>query len=901
MANNFRTYTITIGKVFNGTKECTNPSVEIAGSSDIAINCIDSGAGIYTVQIGPNDTDPCIKFIVTCEECDVCPPQIIEKCFCDDIDDCDACQTCTNGFCQSLCPEDECVNGQCVECISNTDCLCNQVCVNGSCKCPVGSVLNSNGCCDYCTSNDDCSNCEVCVNANGYGSCVPIQCPNGVCDPTNGECVECVNTGDCPTNECCQQDLTCECCPGFVRVNGVCVPAPCVFDEDCGACQVCESNNCVPQTCPGNQIPVVQGNECLCSDICNCDAPDCSNETYYCADSIVDGICGCVPCEGDCASGCVDPCICDEVENKCVNNPCQNQTCTTGLDCGEGCGCLNGQCVSCENTRCDNSDCARTLGCYCNNSNNCVDDERCNATPCSVAGDCPFGCTCYQGECVSCSNFSCSTSACAERDGCVCISGTCSGDATTAECTDTVVIEKDDLNCELTGKLTKEACCSCPALTLDIKNQTATINATTAALKFIGEVRKGAYDGVSVDSKPRVDNFSHPSIAVNEPPTTGTYQMAYEVTYDVFNIEVVNGEEVRIYAGTTTDAPVTSNATFPSSGTTAQVDFNTINVPLIGTEQNLGSQVRVVKSVKLTFTLINDLEFPNLCTYSGATIGSYVVTANSEFTKLKPVATTVNSPDCRKPLFKWTKSSDASFDEAPFRKVYASTTNNSTWTDTFGDEEGLESCFYYLFEPDCTCEDPVSDYIVLCNPADINFTLAQCNTEFTLRSPFVPCDVNEDVRFRIQAGSIDINFLGSNPPINTKYTSDVEIEKIIYSIDCDSEGACTKEYSVSPTPLEVQVTTECVGNGSTFRAIFTQPTNCPINTIRILETGDVLSGILEIDLPVGTYTAQVEWGCGCDSKDVVFFEDCCDNFTLSPCSRECDGTIVGCNNDPGVT
>src|SRR5688572_27071807 len=123
MALNVKTHTITIGKVYNGDVECTNPIVTIGGKADVLINCVDQSCGIYTVQVGPNDTDPCITFIVECEECGSCPPQTIVKCFCDSQADCGECEICAeDGFCDPLCPEDECVEGVCQECQNDDDC-----------------------------------------------------------------------------------------------------------------------------------------------------------------------------------------------------------------------------------------------------------------------------------------------------------------------------------------------------------------------------------------------------------------------------------------------------------------------------------------------------------------------------------------------------------------------------------------------------------------------------------------------------------------------------------------------------------------------------------------------------------------------------------------------------------
>ena len=175
-----RTFDVTLGKVYkldaqgNILEECENPIVELAGKQDVAIVCIDPDCGLYRVQIGPEDVDPCLTFIVQCEECDICPPVIIEKCFCDEQGDCKDCEICNSeGFCEYICKKDQCcVNDRCVDCAEGTECTCpcNQICVNGKCECPPNTTLDPDtGCCnvgdcppDPCITDNDCPTGCVC-------------------------------------------------------------------------------------------------------------------------------------------------------------------------------------------------------------------------------------------------------------------------------------------------------------------------------------------------------------------------------------------------------------------------------------------------------------------------------------------------------------------------------------------------------------------------------------------------------------------------------------------------------------------------------------------------------------------------------------------------------------------
>src|SRR5687768_17363186 len=109
MANDVRTYTIELGKVYNNGVECKNPVIKVAGGQDIAINCIDTEACLYNVQVGPGVTQPCITFLIQCEDCGSCPPEEKTYCFCDSIEDCEACEYCgSNGFCVPLCNPEDC-------------------------------------------------------------------------------------------------------------------------------------------------------------------------------------------------------------------------------------------------------------------------------------------------------------------------------------------------------------------------------------------------------------------------------------------------------------------------------------------------------------------------------------------------------------------------------------------------------------------------------------------------------------------------------------------------------------------------------------------------------------------------------------------------------------------------
>jgi hypothetical protein len=469
-------------------------------------------------------------------------------------------------------------------------------------------------------------------------------------------------------------------------------------------------------------------------------------------------------------------------------------------------------------------------------------------------------------------------------------------------------MEKDDDACTLTGTLIKDNCCNCSQLTADTKGKTTAEGADSYTFDFLGELRKGAFDGISADSKPRLDEFANDDIAENEPPTSGSLALSYEITYDVYKLlpgvdMLLNTpDDIRVLQGTTTTNPVISSSSF-IGGATAEVTFSGIILPKIGSETQNGDIIKVVRSTRIRFVVASPISFPNNCVYpSGTVISTYTIRANTDYTQFggsfsNTKASTISSPSCRYPMFKWTKSDEASLNEAPFRKIYIP--GDGTYVDVLTKELGLESCKYYLFEPDCTCEDPVEDWIVLCNPSNIEFELRKCNKEFILKN-FVTCDVNEDITFRIQAGTIDVTFLGLNPPNDQILVSDTQITEVIYSIVCDIEGECTKTYIVPPIELEIEPETECLADDGQFKVTF--PTvssdgSCLVDYIVIGEF--TLSGILSKNLPFGTYTATVFWACGCDPTVVTITQDCC-QYTLPNIIRECGG-VLNCTEDPNLT
>lgn len=898
---------ITLGTLYFNGEVCTDPIIDLIGVQNVAIKCIDNDKGTYRVQtLDGSDLPACLSFIVKCGTCSECPPKVIDRCLCDTANDCsDPCSDCIGGICVTRCkPGEVCVNDTCVSCQTNTDCPCNQICTPTGCQCPTGTTLNPlNNCCDQCSTNADCPPCSDCINIGGANVCVARVCPDGVCDPSTGECVECLTSGDCADKSCtfCDPILKrCTAGEGQVQVGNDCVPAPdCTSDADCNdPCLSCgPAGTCIPIQCPPGKVPARIGNRCDCVEECDCDDPgSCSDMTKYCT-AIGPETCGCLPCEGDCASGCQDPCYCDPLLNKCVANPCPDVACSNGTDCGPGCGCQNGKCVPCASLSCTDSSCAEVLGCKCAGLS-CVADD-CGNSPCTTAFDCPFGCTCDDGTCTGCSNYPCSpVDECTVQIGCTCVVGSCQGDPD-AECNDNLALIKNDDNCSLTGSLETANCCQCSPLTLAIKGRRTTSTASEYNVVFQAELRKGEFNGVNVDGNPLLDNIADDNIAENEVPTSGTISYQAYTTFAIYKLQQ-SGQYV--FTGNSTEGPTTGLASY--IGGTAIVEFPEAAFKKIGvTEQVDSTTQREAVSVEVRFFQSSHLIAPNKCNYRAVVnVGTYNITSDDDWmnfevgTATNGIATTVTSNVCRDPFFKWRK------DGVLFRKLYVSG-NNNVYSDLLENPpvDELEGCKTYALEVDCSCEKSISDLVTFCNPADINFNVTNCGKSFELVD-FSTCGPNETAEFFIKGGDIDITFLGNNAPVGTVFDSQTCISELTYGLTCDPE--CTKTYINQCADFTIGFTTQCEDDGGffdvTFDSTVTDQSGQTYGIDRIVIGGFTLTNGTGFTqrLKWGTYTAVIYPAGGCESFEQTVQQDCCEAL-VPEISRDCDGNVT-CTRDPNV-
>lgn len=861
---------------------CPNPIVELVGAGDLLITCIDENTGTYTLE--GDITDSCLTFAISCGDCDDCGTKVIDKCLCESDGDCGGCEICKDNICQTICRDGEyCLNDTCVECDPLNPCPDGKICRNGRCVCPPDKPFEVQGRCQQCIG-DGIENCKECID----GVLVPLPC-TGVCDPSTNNCVDCLIASDCDGDNVCCINKTCQCCEGFVRNDqGNCVPAPeCTSDNDCGDCEICREEKCEPRPCPNGQV-CVDGSGCVEECDCN-DIQSCSDDTDWCKPANSDQ-CGCVECQGTCASGCEAPCYCNGTD--CVPNPCVDGCpCVNGNDCPEGFGCDGNQCVPCSDLSCVNGECSQVLGCACI-GNICRDaDDQCSNAPCSVSGDCGVGCTCFEGQCVSCSNFSCDD---CDRPGCECVGNTCQG--TDDSCSDTFTITKDDSNCSITATLVKDECCSCSPITSNIRGRKLSETANTITLQFIAELRLGQTDGVATNL-PLLDNVNHPDIAHNDSPTSGAINMVYTYEYDRYEL-LPNG--TRGPRTIVSGSPATQVVTF-LTGTTATKEFTSVAFNKIGFSSIEDNIELVVRKVTVVFNITSGFAFPNECTYTATgEIGRYLLNTPSAFNLFAAnysniIDRVLTSSNCKLPMFRWFKSANGSVQTDPFRKIYVS--GNGTYVDTISTlAQGAESCFYYTVNTDCTCADDPSRLIVFCNPSDLDYTLSECNFKLTLDS-FSTCSANSQKQFRIRAGSINTTFNGSNPPVGQTFTSTSQITSVEFSLVCDTTGVCTKVYDESDNvfgDLTLNITPTCAGSGNGTFIVPANSANGSCQVVNLVVAGQTFVPGATVTLPNGSYTAVVSWACGCAQSPVNFMVQCCP--TITAITRDC----VGVNASPVV-
>ena len=935
MASNRKFFEVDVTVAFNGAA-CKSYTVEFEKPTECANIRCEYSNGKILVEKSTTCTE-CITAIVQCndDKCLTCSePEKIVICPCTTDADCAACSECKDGYCVSTCVGEQFCSDEdiCVDCDDDVPCPQNQVCVSGDCQCPPNKPYkNDKGICVSCDEDHPCPPCTYCTPEG----CKPIVCPEGVCNPVTGQCVECNGTGDCEgDNECCV-DNKCDCCTGFVRdyATGLCIPQGCTTDTECPDCYICYQGQCIPRECPEGYI-CVDGD---CKEECNCEDATCGVSKACVAASA--NKCYCKECEGSCLSGsdCGDGCTCQN--GQCVPNPCKG-SCTNGTDCGPGCGCLDGECVPCADASCSTDDCTDILGCGCL-GNGCGDVGGCSGG-CSSSYDCGPGCTCFEGECVACANFSCDTNECVSQPGCACLDGTCGDDGDDDACADTFTLVKDNENCDLTATLVKEEGCSCPKLTIDNKLSNVSFKLPSGAqqdylLDILVELRKGEVSSVAaINTIPLLGDTNNENIADNEKPTSGVVEINVTTTYREVN-------ENGLFVGFTTGPVVQYSASMVNK------DSHTFTGVVV---QSIGKQVSdllFVHKVDVTIRQATNFTFPNGCIYSAPKIiNEFTISKNDDLDlimagnsikKLKFAGfVTITSSSTRHPMFIWYRSSDGTYSsDEIIRKIYVPA-NGGQYVDTlFGlaeipdgkyplvtPEGELWSNRYFSIKNDCACiKDADAGKLVFCNPTELFYELDLCNRELTLLEPFEPCDVNQDITQWEETGydipndvqtkyKLYINGVLKNTFVHNKNlgmvkdgTSDSMFDSYLFTepiteiklvINHDLTDECTLIYDVpAPDDIDVVKTINCEVSGSSYQVTIPKVGVDYVIQSMTSSHGVILNGTgsFVLTLPKATsVTLTYTFTNGCQTTETIN-EDCCDDFsvTLNAATDECGGPV----------
>ena len=728
----------------NNNVKCDSPKIAWITQEGLIYPCI--GEDYIEIEI-PVGTDPKVAFVLQCMDCDVCPPIPIERDICTTSADCSDCEICTGGLCVPLCPDSLCINDTCVECTDNEDCTDNKICSGGKCICPPDKpFVNSKGECVACLSDANCVNCTYCMG----GECEPIDCGDGVCDPRTGDCVECNNNGDCGENECCTNGK-CNCCAGFHWDSTLltCVADPeCYTNSDCSACKGCVGGNCVEIPIREGYVAVEENGECVILKTCECGINTCP-DGYTCV-TYQDGICVCTKCEGTCQDNgdCDEGCMCGS-NSTCIPSPCYG-TCENAGDCGEGCGCLNGECTPCASIDCsiNPSACADIIGCECQ-GNLCKKISDGCETTCTYAGDCGEGCGCLDGECVPCGYFDCEGD-CDAIPGCMCNqNGACVDNPSEKECDSDLTLTKQDLGCDITATLTGSTKCTCTPISLGVKLSSSTSNQTDTTSIFILQLRKGNSNNYVFETLPLLSDTSSPIIADNEEPTSGVVSICYTVYYtdmlnqqshvspevcvNQLNLAGIASGSLTITTPTIGSTPLPEKSHYKVTKIAFKYKYTSINLPN-GCEYPLGQIDGIYYDIS---------HLPTYYTPSNSLVAT-PLTSLSERNPLFIWSKSATGVFGSTSIFRkhYPSLTDGYYADSLYG--LGQIPESGVLVPSLGELWGNRD---YQIAVDCGCAEPASlSDLSFCSPEDIDVTWGEdsCNKEVTL-SNFEPCDVNKNI------------------------------------------------------------------------------------------------------------------------------------------------------------
>lgn len=688
-------YKIKIRATVNGVDKIPTDIAWINGSDECLVRPCYKENDYIVVELIPDCVgSSCIEgYIHFDNSCINCEPLYFKRCFCSGDTDCDECSDCINGVCQSICPLDWfCKDDKCYECDQNTLCKDGKVCVDGKCVCPSGTFWsNQYNRCVECDNTTTLTKCQSCLNGHiSYTDCI------GDCDPTTGSCVDCLSNLTCGINtngKTCCVNKQCVCCTGSVwnPSKNTCVPV--CKDSDCGECKTCGENGCEPVKCP-------KGYKCVGGD--------------------------------------------------CILWPCIDTFCDNGADCGDGCGCLGGQCVPCYLLECG-TNCSTTLGCKCSSSNTCEGVDTCTTTSCDGFSPClEPGCTCYNYNCVSCENFSCSGDECSKQTSCFCSGSDCKGIGDGGggdNCNDTFTLSSDcnsgPNDCKLIAKLSSKPCICDP-------------------IKFNTTSSKN----------------SNGDIIINVELLKGNEKYAnYKTSKTIGNNELVSGE-----------IGITITYTKLGSDTLTENIDKTISDNTVGSftiPNKPGYEASVL--VRSGGIKINNNKCNN---YSDDIIG--IFDQNDLTTGVSKTNITNDKKSERTPLFSWYENGTL------IRKNFP-TGSNGNYEDILNDSSLLKLGSSYTVKTECGCSTTASLSNLEFCCYKIDYTVEECNSRFKMPNAPSLCDVVEKqskltAELQTSEGSISLDLSG---PINKKIEGKIESGEFYLKLP-NGDKKCVKPITIGP-------------------------------------------------------------------------------------------------------
>ncbi len=359
-----------------------------------------------------NDENPCTND--ACDQDQGCV-HVNNSAICDDGDSCTMADHCSSGSCTGL-PLDADMDGYVASECSGTDCDDSNPDVNpssfegdeGTCDdtldndCDGFTDSDDTGC-QECHQDADCDDGNVC---NGLESCVNQSCASGTslnCDDGN----QCTTDSCDPSSGCLHDNNTLPCDDGDACTeNDMCSNGACSSGNtlDCD-----DGNPCTDDLCASDTGCYYENNAALCDDGDACTENDtCSNGACYSG----------TPVNCDDGQQCtIDSC---DPDSGCVYSN-REGACTDDNECTVSDTCQDGQCVSGAARICDDSElctddsCDEQLGCvYTDNSLPCDDGDAC------TENDTCGGGTCQPGTTIDCDDGNpCTDDSCDSRIGCV--------------------------------------------------------------------------------------------------------------------------------------------------------------------------------------------------------------------------------------------------------------------------------------------------------------------------------------------------------------------------------------------------------------------------------------------------------------------------------------------------